>query len=612
MSTSCCAAPVARSRASCGSAMRTRCPCASVRIPLLDPDAFLERWSPWVSRLFSWPAAVVWAVAVLAAAVGIVVHWHELTHDASSQLLDPRNLVLMAFAYPVVKAIHEFGHAFATKAWGGEVHEMGITFLVFMPVPYVDASAASVFPEKWRRVTVGAAGIMVELALAAGAFAVWSNAEPGLVRLLAYDVMWIGAASTLLINGNPLLRFDAYYVLADAIEIPNLGPRSQQFLSYLTLRHLFGLEDVRHPVGAPREGGWLLAYGVLSFVYRFVVLFGIALFVSGRFFVLGQLIAVFALVMGVFVPLGKKLGFLFTNPRLGERRTRALLVSAGGAAALAFAVGVVPMPLMTRAEGVIWPPDGAHVRARADGFVLRVLVRSDDFVREGEALILTRDPSLEARVAVLEAELRELHARHYQQQRDDLVRAQLTEEEIATAQATLARARERIGDIVIRSPLAGRFVAPGSPVDLPGRFVRQGDLLGYVLDDSVRSARIVVAQSDIALVRERTRGIRVRLSSRLSEEQTTTIRRAVPAATHRLPSAALGTLGGGAIAVDPSDPEGLQTLARVFQLDVDLPPDVASPRVGERVYVRFDHGAEPVAARLYRSLRRLFLRQLGA
>ena len=106
-----------------------------------------------------------------------------------------------------MKALHELGHSYAVKRWGGEVHEIGIMFLVFMPVPYVDASESAGFQSKWQRAFVGAAGILVEIFLASLALFIWLNAEEGLVRAFAFNVMLIGGVSTLFFNGNPLLRF---------------------------------------------------------------------------------------------------------------------------------------------------------------------------------------------------------------------------------------------------------------------------------------------------------------------------------------------------------------------------------------------------------------------
>jgi len=583
----------------------------SVRIPLVDPDAFLERWAPLVRPLFSVPGAVLWALAVVAAAIAALIHWPELSAGGTAQLLDPRNLLVLWFVYPAVKLVHELGHAFATKIWGGEVHEMGIVFLVLMPVPYVEASAASVFPEKSRRIVVGGAGMMVELFASALALVLWLNVEDGWVRMIAYDVIWIGAASTLLFNGNPLLRFDGYYMLADAIEIPNLSARSRQYLAYLVMKRLFGMPDARDPVNAPGEARWFIGYGLASFLYQFVIMFGIALFIAGRFFVLGVLLAIFAVVMSIGVPLFRQLSFLLTSPRIAEQRGRAIAIVGGAAVTAAVLVLLVPVPLMTRADGIVWPPEGAHVRARADGFVVQVLAESGDAVERGDPIVLTRDPTLEAELAVREAELRELRARHHSQEQRDRVRAQITREEIATAKASLARARERVGDVIIRSPTDGRFVAPQASADLVGRFLKQGQLVGYVVGDSVPTARVVVPQSDIALVRERTRSVELRLSERPAHPLRSSIQREVPAATHRLPSAALGTRAGGRVAVDPMDADGVNTLERVFQLDVALPAEAGAHRIGGRVHVRFHHGSEPIAARVYRALRRVFLRRLG-
>ena len=132
------------------------------RIPLVDPDAFLSRWVHLARPLFGRAAAAVWLVLVGAAVVLATAHWRELSENAAEQLLAPRNLLLLWLVYPLMKALHELGHAFAAKVFGGAVHEMGVLLLVFVPVPYVDASAASALSDKWKRVVVGSAGVAVE------------------------------------------------------------------------------------------------------------------------------------------------------------------------------------------------------------------------------------------------------------------------------------------------------------------------------------------------------------------------------------------------------------------------------------------------------------------
>ncbi|MFM8330774.1 MAG: hypothetical protein ACKN9T_03710, partial [Candidatus Methylumidiphilus sp.] len=246
----------------------------SLRFPLFDPAPFLARWAFLARPLFGWFGALLWLAVVGPAAVLAAAHWAELTHNLSDQVLAPSNLLILFLVYPALKALHELGHAFATWVWGGEVHEMGVMLIVLMPVPYVDASAASAFRDKRRRMVVGAAGMIVELFAAALALFVWLNVEPGLARAVAYNVMLIGSVSTLFFNGNPLLRFDGYYIFADAVEIPNLASRANQYLGYCIQRHVFGLSEAKTDAGGGGERAWLALFGLASFGYRLFVTAG--------------------------------------------------------------------------------------------------------------------------------------------------------------------------------------------------------------------------------------------------------------------------------------------------------------------------------------------------
>ena len=237
----------------------------AVRVPLWDPDTFLARTLPYVRFLFTRLGAAIWLLTVGIAAVLAAANWSALTDDLIDRALAPQNLALLWLVYPFVKAVHELCHGYATKVSGGEVHEIGVMFLVLVPVPYIDASAAWAFRDKRRRMLVGAIGIMAELLMGAIALFVWLTVEPGTVHTVAYNVMLISGVSTLLFNGNPLLRFDGYYVFADAIEIPNLGNRSNQHLGYLAQRYLFGSKDAKSPADTRGERRWLTTYGIAAF-----------------------------------------------------------------------------------------------------------------------------------------------------------------------------------------------------------------------------------------------------------------------------------------------------------------------------------------------------------
>ncbi|HEY6967053.1 MAG TPA: hypothetical protein VI229_06250 [Burkholderiales bacterium] len=582
----------------------------ALRFPLLDPDRFLVRTLPWVDPLLGWIGALVWLAVVAAGATLAASHWTDLTADISDRVLDPANLVLLWFVYPVVKSIHELGHAYATRKWGGEVHEIGLMLLVLSPVPYVDTSSAWAFKDKRRRMMVGAAGIAVELFLGALALFVWLAVEPGAVRAIAYNVMLICGVSTLLFNGNPLLRFDGYYVLADAIEIPNLGQRANQYLGYLFQRHVLGVTEAESPAHTPGERVWMALYGVGSFVYRVFITFVIVLFIAGKFFVIGVLLAIWAVATQVLMPIGKSVLYLTGNPTLRRSRARAIWTSLGIAVAAALLLFVVPAPSWTRTEGVIWVPEEAQVRAGAEGFVERLLVPVDSEVRRGEPLVQAEEPFLATRVAVLEAQLEELLAKYDAMLPTDRVQAQMVRDQIVAAEANLRRARERQAALIYRSTASGRFVVPNA-ADLPGRFINKGQLVGYVVEPRELTARVALLQDDIALVRQSTKAVEVMFAAWGSDPVSARIRRELPGASLQLPTAALGSAGGGPIAVDPRDKQGVTALRQVFQLELAIPGEARSEYLGARVFVRFNHGFEPAGFQLFRAFRRLLLRQFN-
>ncbi len=255
---------------------------------------------------------------------------------------------------------------------------------------------------------------------------------------------------------------------------------------------------------------------------------------------------------------------------------------------------------------MVWLPEESYVRAGTDGFIHRVVAEPDSPVRIGEPLIECEDPLLSATVTVLESRLRARQARYNASRVSDIVQAELMKEEIAAVEAELSQARERAAELVIRAPTDGKFVVPDIQ-DLPGRFIEQGQLVAYVLDHPVKTVRVVVSQADADLVRRRTHAVELRLVERLAEVMPAVLQGEVPAATNRLPSKVLGTMGGGHIPVDPRDEEGVRTLDTVFQFDVTLPAHMRAAQVGGRAYVRFDHGTEPLARKWYRALRQLFL-----
>jgi putative peptide zinc metalloprotease protein len=578
----------------------------AVRIPLWDPDAFLERVDPFIRILWSRWGALAWLTVVLPALILLPPHWSELTSNFTDRVLAANNLLLLWLVFPLIKALHEFGHATATKAGGGEVHDMGIILLVLIPVPYVEASAATTFKSKYERATVGAAGMLVELFVAALAFYLWLLIEPGAGRAILFNIMVVAGVSTLVFNGNPLLRYDAYYILADLIEMPNLAKRALGYWEYVAKRHLFGMDDADEPHASRSERAWLLFYGVASAIYRIMVTVAIAIFIAGEFFVIGVVLAIWAVTAMAVVPLIKGIQQIVDTASVRKYRRRVISVTAATAAALVLLLFVIPMPFRSNAEGVIWLSEDAMVRAGANGFVSRLLVPPGTRVARGEALIESNDSALDAQLRLGEARVAELEASYAAQFIVDRAKASIIREQLESEKAALQRIRERVGALIARAATDGVFSAPQAS-DMPGRFYRKGDLLGYVVEKGRPLARVVVAQEVVDMVRLATAEVEVRYVHRPDIVAEGKIVRQVPAGDETLPSRALGTEGGGKISVDPRDQRGAKTLERMFQVDIELPGDASAAYYGERVYVRFDHEKEPLALQWYRGIRLLFL-----
>lgn len=579
----------------------------AIRFGLVDPDEFLAAMLPAVRPLLSIVGALLFVGLVGYAAALAAMNWNELTQNATDHALAAENIVLLLIAYPFIKALHELGHAFAVKKWGGEVHEVGVMLLVFMPVPYVDASDSLAFQNKWQRAFVGSAGILVEMALASLALIVWVNAEEGLVRAFAFNIMLIGGVSTLLFNGNPLLKFDGYYVLSDLIEIPNLATRANQYLGYLIKRYAFGIQSTTSPVTAPGEAAWFVVYSIGAFCYRLILTAAIVTLVATHFFIVGTIIAVWALILMIGVPLAKHVWFIVTSPSLRHKRTRAFAVVGGVTTVLGIVLLVLPLPYSTTVEGVVWLPGDGIVHSRSEGVVRAVLVQPDVTVTAGTPLITLDDPLVVARVDLMALRVRELELRLDKQGIADLPNARIVREELQHARADYDLARLRQDALTIRATSDGTLILPDAQ-DLVGRYVRRGQIVAYVARFTTPLIRVIVPEDEADVVRNETSDVSVRFVGDTSRTFAAEVERELPSLTATLPNLALSTVGGGQISMDPRDKNQTRVLANLLHIDVRLKQDREFHTIGSRVYVRFFHGSEPIAGRIYRSIRQIFLK----
>ncbi|MGF1642374.1 MAG: PqqD family peptide modification chaperone [Thiotrichales bacterium] len=575
------------------------------RVPLLDPSRLLDFLAPRTRWLTRPGTLILWAFLVAFALVTAAQQWTEIREFAATRLPTAHYWLLVWLCFPVLKALHELGHALMLRHWGGSVHEMGVSVLVLMPIPYVDASATALLPDKHQRMLVSAAGIMVEVFCAALALVIWVNIEDSLARDIAFVVMSVGGVSTVLFNGNPLLKYDGYHVLADALEIPNLAGRSRQFWGELARRHLLRV-TVSMPLDLARgEAKWLVTYGASAWVYRLFVMVLLAGWIGAYSLALAAALVATFLFGLVFKPAYQIVRYLLESDEIDRHRARAWLSSGGLLAGVALFLALAPLPYATLAQGVVWLPDEAKIRAGVTGSIVEFLVTDGTSVTVGEPLILLRNDALLGRKREIEAQLSALGAQLHAVLDRDPAETHRLREEIDSVRGALARIDQEAGELVVRSTAEGRVVLP-SARDQIGTHVARGSVLGYVLSAQALQVRAAVPQADAAMIHQQTERVDVRLVEQNDRTLVGILGRSTPSATHQLPSAALGFGAGGRILTDPSDPDGLKAIEPVFVLDVRVPHSHLE-RVGGRAWVRFDHGHAPLLKQWALRWEQLFL-----
>ena len=574
-----------------------------MRFPLLDPDLFLVRTLPVVKKLISPFGAMLWLLVVGFGLKIAVDNFSDLRVQGEG-ILATNNLFLLYISTICIKALHEFGHAYFCRRFGGEVHVMGVMLMVFTPMPYVDATSSWSFRERWKRVLVGAAGMIVELFFAAIAAFVWSKTAPGVVHSIAYNIMFVASVSTLVFNLNPLLRFDGYYILSDLLEIPNLNQRATTQLRHLCERHLFGVKKSETQAATRREATWLTVFGITSGIYRVIVFSGVLLFVADRFLIIGIVMAVVCLISWAVVPAVRFVKYLAANPRLDRVRPRAIAVTVGIAAVLIILLAVVPFPYSFRAPGIVIATQRTQIANETAGEVAELLVPSGSVVKRGQPLLRLKNSELSLQLADARAHLDEINARLLQAMNKDS--ADIT---------PLTSLRDAVGDVLkklsedsknltVRARHDGVWVAPGVE-DYIGRWLPRGEGLGLLANPAAFEFAATVREEDVnALFAKKIYGAKVRLNGDAGRKIPVAHWRVIPGGQHVLPSAALGWSAGGEVPVAMDDnSQGNKSAEPFFKVLGDLDPASGVALLdGRSGKISFKLAPQPLLPRWTRSL----------
>jgi putative peptide zinc metalloprotease protein len=586
-----------------------------IKIPIIDPERLLTGMYPYFRWLYT-PYFNAFAVALMLSAITLVAsQWTDFYAKLPEFQSFFNWYTIFAFwcSLAVVKIIHEFGHGLTAKHFGGEVHEMGMLFLVLTPALYCDVTDSWLLPSKWKRIWISAAGIYVECFLASIATFVWWNTEQGLLNSLSMATMFICSVNTILFNANPLLRYDGYYVMADWLEIPNLRIKSTQFFTYLFQEKVLGLEV---PVQSymPRSRRFLfVTYAVASYLYRWVVTFSILFFLSQFLKKYGLQSISYAMAIGSLVPL---LGmpvyqmFKFVRTPGRMRKVKKLRAASFAAVAVAIVAGILLIPTPLRVQGtlVLQPAKPEVIYAEVPGRLMGLFVRDGEWVKKDTVLATLSNPEkLRERAQLQEQyhvnwhkalwfganpdnESRALSRQHHQMAED--------------LNPAIDKVAQQIGSLTLVAHRDGQVIGVPHP-ETVGQWIKPGKPFCEVGDPHKLEAHLIVDQGDIDLVRvNRTTwmkiygGSEVTWKSRVGEIAKRN-RDDVPPE--------LSNAAGGEIATK-QDPKSGQAKPISAVYEVIIPVDNSDLKLqpGQRGFAKIDGGTHTFGWWLWRMLTKTF------
>ncbi len=383
----------------------------AIRFRGIDPERVLNRMLPIAGWIFTVPALIFFGCLLLSATLLLATQYQTVYAKLPTfhQFFAADRWIILAATMAIVKVFHEFGHGLSCKKFGGECHEIGFMLLVFTPCLYCNVSDSWMLPNKWKRIWIGAGGIYVEMILASIAAFVWFFSESGTtINDLCLNMMFLNVVSTLVVNGNPLLRFDGYYIMMDYLEIPNLRQKSTEVLKRWFQKTCLGLELQDDPFLPKRNLFMFGMFTIASVIYRWVVVFSIVWFVMQvlepyGLQALGRILAVIGFSGLVAQPIIQTWKFIRTPGRLAKVKRGPVLKSLAVVGTVIAAVCYIPLPHHVDAAFEIRPSRAGAVYAGTVGRIVET-VPVGTRVTEGQTIAVLDDPELRIRLADLHGE----------------------------------------------------------------------------------------------------------------------------------------------------------------------------------------------------------------
>ncbi|MFQ5503951.1 MAG: hypothetical protein ACE5F1_04035 [Planctomycetota bacterium] len=468
-----------------------------LRVPIWDPDHFLDKTIRFVRHVFSKLGILVWTLLL-----GCVVWklWGRFGQLFSSAriLLEFSNIPILYIGLVGLKAMHELGHAYTCKKLGGNVPEIGLAFILATPCAYVDASSSWKFSNKWHRIAVSMGGMYVESMVAFVFALVWAGSSPGLMQDIAVNIVVLASVTTLLFNLSPLMKFDGYYVLADLVNVPNLRERGSKSLARWAKAIFLGLPSPE-TIRTKKEQVFCASFGVAAFLYKILLAFSMTMMVIMRWPAIGALMGSFFAFLLILAPLFRLGRYLWSHDDTKPVRLRARALGLGCAVGVPLLVSCLPVSLNVVAVGVLEPESPRVVRASTNGFVDEVPVSRGQEVEADEVVVVLEDPGTS--LARIEAQEAWIEQRIRLESMRGLKPAEVAklEPRVAYLEKQAKEADARFAALVLTTDRPG-VVATEDPKSLIGSYVRKGDPV-LELHSGLKLVRIVLTDYEFQRAR---------------------------------------------------------------------------------------------------------------
>ena len=468
-----------------------------IRLPLRNLHVLFDALTPIFCWMKSKTFFVIWSFVVAFAMARVFQQPEQLANDALG-LLAANAWIWLLLTLAGLKVVHELAHGVFCQSWGGRVKQTGIVFILFIPMPYVDVTSCWSFPSKWKRIAVSAAGMYIEIFLAAVAAILWSYSHDPITKFHLFNVMVLGSLTTVMFNANFLMRFDGYYILSDLIEIPNLYQKGQQFVNMLGRRFLLGTKSASN-LNFTASDIWIRLYGIAAFVWRVTVCVSLTVIAAALFYGFGLGLAILGLGIWLGIPIAR-FWSRCNDPvdNFSPNYAWIGLVSAPAAIAIAFSVFWSPWPVPVSAPAMVEYKDVEFIRADAGGFVESIFVSDGQFVQAGDLLVELENVELKARLRDLQLEREKsfIRSRQFHDQRklasyqSELASREAIEVQISEIQAQLL-------SLQLTATQSG--VVAGNQLDqLPGQYVSSGASLMQIIKPEQKKITACVEQDHFA------------------------------------------------------------------------------------------------------------------